>query len=336
MRNWGALIDETFGVAKKNSSLVEASRSRVYFSLNDQTIVFDLALPFHRVCCLDLETRLLRLPILVRFDRGSRLVKELYFAEKYWVKSYKPRNGQFVDVILEPSHATHYLRKRAPRFSESLSIVKEAIEKGRPLYIISDRDTREIKRVHMASGELPFATEQVEETPFSGPEVSLSAASAAFGKVRSASDIPFSYPDNGCWGRAHAMYRIMLDEGITASKIWHYGNLVVHTPNNPSCKVLWRWHVAPIVAIENQAEPLVIDPALFSEPVTVRAWREVQGDANSNTLLSSGLVFYRFTNGTTATDPDFSKTKQVLQHFREELLLRSVEHGGPPPYSNCF
>jgi hypothetical protein len=88
--------------------------------------------------------------------------------------------------------------------------------------------------------------------------------------------IPFNYPDDGCWGRAHEMCRLMLAAGITPNKVWIFGNLRAASQNNPNCQVLWGWHVAPTLSVGG--ETYVIDPALFNGPVTQATWAGVQGD----------------------------------------------------------
>jgi hypothetical protein len=57
--------------------------------------------------------------------------------------------------------------------------------------------------------------------------------------------IPFRYPDEGCWARAHEMCRIIIASGEEVCKLWIYGDLEVKTRNNPDCRVLWICHVAP-------------------------------------------------------------------------------------------
>jgi hypothetical protein len=46
--------------------------------------------------------------------------------------------------------------------------------------------------------------------------------------------IPFLFPDNGCWGRAHEMRRLMTNMGIYPRKVWIHGSLHTLTRNNPN------------------------------------------------------------------------------------------------------
>jgi hypothetical protein len=147
--------------------------------------------------------------------------------------------------------------------------------------------------------------------------------------------IPFNYPDDGCWGRAHEMCRLMIAAGITPSKVWIFGGLRAASQNNPSCQVLWGWHVAPTLPIGS--ETYVIDPSLFNGPVTQATWASVQGDPHPTLIPSAASVFYRNQSGSIIqTDPTYSQTNTVLNTYRNALRLRSVGADGPPPYANCI
>ena len=55
--------------------------------------------------------------------------------------------------------------------------------------------------------------------------------------------IPFLYPDDGCWARAHEMCRLMIAAGAQPEKVWIYGTpppflpLKVSSQNKPNCLV---------------------------------------------------------------------------------------------------
>lgn len=151
--------------------------------------------------------------------------------------------------------------------------------------------------------------------------------------------IPFLYPDDGCWGRAHEMCRLFIAEGESPQKVWIYGSLNVDTKNNPNCEVFWGWHVAPTLCVRRRffkTEKMVIDPALFTGPVSKATWKGVQGDPSAQLVDSPASVFYRSSTGsTTLTDPTYSQTNQVLATYRLQLKNRSLGPGGPPPYAAC-
>jgi hypothetical protein len=149
--------------------------------------------------------------------------------------------------------------------------------------------------------------------------------------------IPFLYPDDGCWGRAHEMRRLMAAAGAAPRKVWIYGSLVASTRNNPNCQVFWGWHVAPSLCVRRgfwRVGEEVIDPSLFTGPVSKATWKGVQGDSNAQLVDTDGSVFYRAFNGSTQTGPGYAQTAQVLATYRLMLKNRGLQVG-PPPYGNC-
>ncbi len=103
--------------------------------------------------------------------------------------------------------------------------------------------------------------------------------------------IPYKFPDDGCWIRAHAMYRSIC-QTYASWKVWNYrsagGSLdtcsIYGDPTKPACPsvrkhhVTWRYHVAPMVLVQVGGKPqqMVLDPSLFGGPVTVTAWQNAQ------------------------------------------------------------
>lgn len=162
----------------------------------------------------------------------------------------------------------------------------------------------------------------------------------------SAPCIPFLYPDDGCWGRAHEMCRLMIAAGASPAKVWIYGNLLVHSHNKPGplgacqgCQVCWGWHVAPTLEVDTGGgvETWVVDPSLFTEAVPQATWAGVQGDPSAVLEASSADIFTRSKGGAvTSTDPTYSGTNSVLTNYRNRLKLRSAGPEGPPPYFQCM
>lgn len=150
--------------------------------------------------------------------------------------------------------------------------------------------------------------------------------------------IPFLFPDDGCWGRAHEMCRLMIADGAQPEKVWIYGNLQVQSRNKPDCVVRWGWHVAPTLQVNtgSAVETWVVDPSLFAEPVRQSTWFGVQGDPSAQLVPSAASVFYRSSSGWTQDDPTYTRTNEVLETYRRELRLRSASASGPPPYFNCM
>lgn len=151
--------------------------------------------------------------------------------------------------------------------------------------------------------------------------------------------IPFLFPDDGCWGRAHEMCRLMRAEGAQPEKVWIYGSLRVNSANKPDCVVEWGWHVAPTLQVSTASgvQTWVIDPSLFPGPVERATWKGVQGDPGAVLEPSTADIFQRSQGGGwTTTDPTYVQTNDVLRHYRDLLRLRSASAAGPPPYFACM
>jgi hypothetical protein len=150
------------------------------------------------------------------------------------------------------------------------------------------------------------------------------------------------YPDDGCWGRAHEMCRLMIQMGVSPKKVWIErvapGYLHVNTRNNPNCFIEWNWHVAPTICVWHGwwwfscGQDMVIDPSMFTTPVTKATWKAAQNNSGATLTDSDWTIFYLWGM---VTDPTFSQTNQVLATYRLQLQLRSQGAAGPPPYANC-
>ena len=149
--------------------------------------------------------------------------------------------------------------------------------------------------------------------PISQPD-----AEALFKKmVVSADKIPFDYPNDCCYSRAHEMCRMMKKQGVECGKIWNYRKpggppLVADTQNSPSGHVTWRYHVAPTVNVrgnDGTVRTMVVDPSMFDHLVTEEEWRAAQQAPNPITQYTDASPYYRGINGADAeVDPDYSKT----------------------------
>ena len=278
-----------------------------------------------------------------------------------------------LQITLYGSHARHLLRRESRNFEAAADLLRRAREESTTVAVVSD-DRQEIlaAKPHddatvigppVGGGGTVGSGPGVEEAPESEPRgclgrifrrrrrkcLSKRRAQKLFDDMASRSCapltvpppcIPFLYPDDGCWGRAHEMCRLMVQEhGILPKKVWIYGSLVTPTKNNPNCVVYWGWHVAPTVCVRSGClggtQEMVIDPSLFDKPVTKGTWKSVQGDAGAVLQDSAWTIFYRSQNaGYTDTDPTFAKTNGVLNTYRAALQARSLTVG-PPPYAGC-
>jgi len=148
--------------------------------------------------------------------------------------------------------------------------------------------------------------------------------------------IPFTYPEDGCWARAHEMYRLMLEMGYLPRKIWNAGALVVTSPNTPACgPLIWVFHVAPTLRVRGpqllQTVHMVFDPSLFNTPVTKTVWQAKQSDETSILEETDGWVCWHHEDES-LPDPNYEETNFQLWLHRSLLMERTLIYG-PPPFA---
>ena len=168
--------------------------------------------------------------------------------------------------------------------------------------------------------------------PCSLPAVSWAKVENFFSSVRRQPHIPFQYPLDGCWARAHEMGRLIerffdCDPRTITAKIWNFGDLHVETDNNPYCKVCWNYHVAPILKTDHGFT--VIDPSLFDQPVSVDTWRNKQSDLSRKSVFTS-LDIYNSIDDQFISEPP-GQTELDLGLYRG-ALTSSIYCHGPIPY----
>jgi hypothetical protein len=277
-----------------------------------------------------------------------------------------------LDVELDASHARHLLPLGAPESVELERQLREAMDDGRPMIIVEDDAHNIIDiRPFTAVPELPLPPFPPVLPKPKPPWLlwplrlfrriwwwlcwlwwwwrcpSAAKAQQVFDAMAATSCnpltvpppcIPFLYPDDGCWARAHEMCRLMINMGLSPRKVWidhspgHW--LHVNTKNNPQCYVEWGWHVAPTLCVRGptffSTERMVIDPSLFTTPVSKATWKGVQGDPSA-TLTDTGPEQFWHGGG---TDPTYVNSNAILAQYRLTLQTRSIQ-AGPPPYANC-
>jgi hypothetical protein len=137
------------------------------------------------------------------------------------------------------------------------------------------------------------------------------------------------------------MCRLIVAMGLLPGKVWIDAvgtQLKANTKNHPQCFVEWNWHVAPTLCVRRWwlflfpfAEQKVIDPSLFTTPVSKSTWKGAQNNPNA-TLTDTDWTFFRQWG---ETDPTFTKTDGVLGTYRLALQTRALSSAGAPPYAYC-
>lgn len=307
-----------------------------------------------------------RLPVYLEVDPRTSTVVRLLIPLVARITGIRPFEGGALAIDLEPSHAIHVLGADAPARTDLERRLIEA-ERAGTTVIVTETEAHEIIDVRDYSPD-PEAPPPFPERPrpawppSARPTppwlalfdrirdwllcwwfncVSTSKAQQAFDAMNATSCppltvpapcIPFLYPDDGCWARAHEMCRLMINMGLKPKKVWIQGSLHVNTKNNPACFVNWGWHVAPTLCVRSHwifTQRMVIDPSLFATPVSEAIWKSVQGDPNATLTGSDASDYYWGT-----TDPTYAQTNYYLAYYRLQLQNRAIQQG-PPPYANC-
>lgn len=311
-----------------------------------------------------------RLPVYLEIEPSNLVITRLLIPQIARVARLSPIDTGVLGVDLYPSHARHVLRQDRPDFDVLERDLREALRSGEPLIVTEDDGHTIIDIRPFQPGPdgppppppfpplpktLPWPWRWFSEWPrciwhfWCWPWrcfrcTSMARATQVFNAMSAttcapltvpAPCIPFLYPDDGCWARAHEMYRLIRALGLTPKKVWIQGSLHVSTRNNPLCGVWWGWHVAPTLCVRGpqllQTQEMVIDPSLFSAPVTKATWKGVQGDPNASLTDTAGSIYWLWSGD---TDPGYVKTNDRLMYYRLQLQSRAVQVG-PPPYANC-
>ncbi|SRR6266496_3481959 len=321
------------------------------------------------------ELHRLKLPVYLEFDPGPSTVTRLLIPRVGRVIAVTAIDDRGFAVELEPSHARHVLPLAAPDFVEMEKQLRDAVESGKPVIVTADdRNVILHVRAFVPGPDGPLPPLPLPRpkaplwplrpwwirwlrrlwywpcwpwwwcwwwcrgclSPTRAQQVfDALAATTCDPLTVPAPCIPFKYPDDGCWARAHEMYRLMLNMGITARKVWIDASTRLHTPtrNHPNCFVEWGWHVAPTVLVCTSfcsRTRMVIDPSLFTTPVTEASWKAVQGDPGATLTDTGGTQFWH----SGGTDPTYADTNYYLNVYRLQLQNRALSIG-PPPYAGC-
>jgi hypothetical protein len=150
--------------------------------------------------------------------------------------------------------------------------------------------------------------------------------------------IPFQYVQDGCYARAHKMRQMIIEKyGYCVEKVFSFAigvpnTLAVKANMWGGCCVQWWYHVVPLLRVNIQAGGntyqvcYVIDPGMFTMPVTLATWLQAQKntECSSNANVTSYSIqagsaywpsFYGSTNSF-ATDPNYTMTEQTLINYK--------------------
>ncbi len=295
--------------------------------------------------------RQLRNPVYLELDPDTRGINVVRIPLVSTVKRISESATGDVELELEESHARHTIRRTNEDAGAMLETLRAASAGGTAV-VVTENDLNEIIDVRFHTGDLPDKGSGPPKpykrsfwhwlfcwfccvTPKRAKELfDICAAQTCNPVLVPPPCIPFMYPDNGCWARAHEMCRLIINAGVSPKKVWIDGTLHTPTKNHPNCFVNWYWHVAPIICVRTSwfcCTDQVIDPSLFTGPVSKATWKGVQGDPGATLTDSPASLYMR----PAQTDVTYALTNNRLTFYRLQLLNRSLSPAGPPPYAAC-
>jgi hypothetical protein len=151
--------------------------------------------------------------------------------------------------------------------------------------------------------------------------------------------IPFQYVRDGCYARAHKMRQMISKKyGYCVEKVFSFAigvpnTLAVKANMWGGCCVEWWYHVVPLLRLNVKPKfgrpyqlCYVIDPGMFTTPVTLATWLQAQKNTgcNPNATVTSYSIqpgsaywpsFYGSTNSF-GTDPNYTLTEQTLIDYK--------------------
>lgn len=324
-----------------------------------QTGYLDLKDPLsaHRARRIERQARADK-PVYVEIDQESNVITNVRIPQVYKVEQLNPDDYGNLLVRLQPSSTIHLLLKSDPDFESMRDSLQAALADGTERLITETRDDHEIIDVRKPEENPGESPGPEPPAPPTDPPVSEARVGELFTNMKNwsclpcdpsidlpgAECIPFLYPDNGCWIRAHIMCLLMMEGGPDPTtnppedpeKIWiDFGSgcpINVPTANHPDCQVPWWWHVAPTLQVIQPGgnETWVIDPSVSPASEFKNDWRNRQDPSAS--LQEGPWTDWHSHGDGNGSNKDLAYAHSAMQYFRGELLDRCQELG-PPPYS---
>jgi len=142
--------------------------------------------------------------------------------------------------------------------------------------------------------------------------------------------LTFQYATDGCNARAHKMKQLLNANGYNCQKHYIFGDLLA---SSGTCCTPWVYHTAPLVLVRINSEVVeerVLDPSLFTMPVTPEVWRAACQNmicvfnpefefAPATYKTVPGIVFnFNPSSMSFSLDSDYFKTDCTLDVYHNE------------------
>jgi hypothetical protein len=160
--------------------------------------------------------------------------------------------------------------------------------------------------------------------------LSASQAQALFEELARLDYIPFDYPRDGCFARAHEMSRVMAERGVASGKVFNTAApSALKVPGTEFGTITWRYHVAPIVNVtgsDGVTRQMVFDPSIDKNgPLTIEDWQKKAGGPAGQRIDTTSSDTYYFEpanamdpgnkSGGILTDPTHMSTNATLDYM---------------------
>lgn len=148
--------------------------------------------------------------------------------------------------------------------------------------------------------------------------------------------IPFQYVRDGCYARAHKMRQMISEKyGFCVEKAFSFAEgypnkLAVKANMWGGCCVEWWYHVVPLLRLNIKIGQrtyqicYVIDPGMFTTPVTLSTWLQAQKNTSCNPnanvtsySIQPGSAYWPMgSSASFGTDPNYVHTEQTLIGYK--------------------
>lgn len=196
----------------------------------------------------------------------------------------------------------------------------------------SDENGNVIKRNCSTSEETTETNEKFDLKAGDGSNIELNVismekAQMLFDYIEDQDQIPFFYPEDGCYARAMEMARILDQMGVNSAKIFVEGDLVVKTYRTPFRFAIWDYHVAPVIAVRDRGDIklMTLDPSIMKRPVTVDEWVSHQTAGRPEKFVTDLYYTSKFNYTPNQRDlklsdyreKDLKNTREVMYQYLE-------------------
>ena len=247
-------------------------------------------------------------------------------------RAYLEIKSNNVDVVSDPSQPSTTVVKVIP-INTRVVITQGGVNQGGTEWVKIRVTTGSDMGVKgwVSKAQLENRPETTQVTMQTAKELFTELAGATFETSSGAqSPIPFHYPVDGCYDRAHVMAQLLTEKGYASEKVFAISQNSTRWggPPDPGLRVptdyagdnrsagqqpavQWWYHVAPIIKVRNdkgEVTEMVIDPSMTNQPITIDQW----------TGMMSSETFNRM------TVPDIQKLLQENQKKNPSARLQEL------------